>query len=68
MAANQRLSALAFVGNVRAVNCCLNQPETWLILAMDSIRDECFFLVESTAVDLRLNQLEINLKSTAVDG
>jgi len=27
-----------------------------------------FFLVESTVVDLRLNQLEINLKSTAVDG
>ena len=39
-----------------------------LILAVDSIRGGYLFLVESTAVDLRLNKLEINLKSTAVDG
>jgi hypothetical protein len=40
----------------------------WLILAIDSIRGGYLFLVELTAVDLRLNQLEINLRSTAVDG
>jgi hypothetical protein len=55
------------VGKVRAVDCCLNQPEMWLILAIDSIRGGYLFLVESTVVDLRLNQLEISMKVTAVD-
>ena len=55
------------VGKVRAVDCRLNQPETWLILAIDSIRGGYVYLVESTAVDLHLNRLEINLKSTAVE-
>jgi hypothetical protein len=26
-----------------AVDCCLNQPETWLILAIDSIRGGYLF-------------------------
>ena len=39
----------------------------WLILAIDSIRGGYLFLVESTVVDLRLNQLEISMKVTAVD-
>jgi hypothetical protein len=46
----------------------LIQPEMWLILNIDFIRGGYLFLVESTAVNLHSIQLEINLKSTAVDG
>jgi hypothetical protein len=34
----------ACVGKVRAVDCRLNQPEMWLILAIDSIRGGYLFL------------------------
>jgi hypothetical protein len=55
--------------NFRAVDCRLNQPEMWLILDIGIIRSGYLLLVESTAVDLSLDQLEINLKSSpAVDG
>jgi len=44
------LQTLSLVENVRAVDCHMNQPDTWLILAIDLICGGYLFLVESTAM------------------